>query len=111
MPPRFQTSAISDLTEPGDASAPAPELGGLAQMLMSQDRNTIAAAMANAANAASLSDIRYFRSDRTGRRQRACAGAWRVGADADVAGPQHDRSRDGKRGQCRLAFRHPLFPI
>jgi uncharacterized protein len=47
-------------TEPGDAGAPTPELGDLAQMLMSQDRNTIAAAMANAANAASLSDIRYF---------------------------------------------------
>ena len=44
----------------GDAGAPAPELGELAQMLMSQDRNAVAAAMANAANAASLSDIRYF---------------------------------------------------
>ncbi len=44
----------------GDAGAPAPELGELAQMLLSQDRNAIAAAMANAANAASLSDIRYF---------------------------------------------------
>src|SRR3984885_7942890 len=29
-------------------------------MLMSQDRNAVAAALANAANAASLSDIRYF---------------------------------------------------
>ena len=46
--------------EPGNAGAPSPELGELAQMLMSQDRNAIAAAMANAANAASLSDIRYF---------------------------------------------------
>jgi uncharacterized protein len=35
-------------------------LGPLAQMLLSQDRNAIAAAIANAANAASLSDIRYF---------------------------------------------------
>jgi uncharacterized protein with von Willebrand factor type A (vWA) domain len=35
-------------------------LGELAQMLLSRDRNAIAAAMANAANAASLSDIRYF---------------------------------------------------
>jgi hypothetical protein len=43
--------------EPG---APAPELGELAQMLMSRDRNAIAAAMAAAANATSLSDIRYF---------------------------------------------------
>ena len=47
-------------SEPGDASAQAPELGELAQMLLSRDRNAIAAAMANAANAASLSDIRYF---------------------------------------------------
>ena len=44
----------------GDASAPSPELGELAQMLMARDRNAIAAALANAANAASLSDIRYF---------------------------------------------------
>src|SRR5450432_1187107 len=47
-------------SQPGDASAQAPELGELAQMLMSRDRNAIAAAMANAANAAALSDIRYF---------------------------------------------------
>jgi uncharacterized protein with von Willebrand factor type A (vWA) domain len=47
-------------TPSGDASAQAPELGELAQMLLSRDRNAIAAAMANAANAASLSDIRYF---------------------------------------------------
>jgi uncharacterized protein with von Willebrand factor type A (vWA) domain len=47
-------------TPSGDAGAPSPELGELAQMLMSQDRNALAAAMANAANAASLSDIRYF---------------------------------------------------
>ena len=38
----------------------APELGQLAQMLMSQDRNALAAAIAQAANAAQLSDIRYF---------------------------------------------------
>jgi uncharacterized protein with von Willebrand factor type A (vWA) domain len=47
-------------TQPGDPGAQAPELGELAQMLMSRDRNAIAAAMANATNAASLSDIRYF---------------------------------------------------
>ena len=46
--------------ETGEAGAPAPEMGELAQMLMSQDRNAVAAALANAANAASLSDIRYF---------------------------------------------------
>jgi uncharacterized protein len=39
---------------------PAEGLGSLAQMLLAQDRNAIAAAMANAASAASLSDIRYF---------------------------------------------------
>jgi uncharacterized protein with von Willebrand factor type A (vWA) domain len=47
-------------TQTGDAGAPSPELGDLAQMLMARDRNAIAAALANAANAASLSDIRYF---------------------------------------------------
>jgi uncharacterized protein len=41
----------------GDA---AQDLGSLAQMLLSQDRNEIAAAIANASSAASLSDIRYF---------------------------------------------------
>jgi uncharacterized protein len=46
--------------ETGEAGTPPPELGELAQMLMSQDRNAVAAALANAANAASLSDIRYF---------------------------------------------------
>jgi uncharacterized protein with von Willebrand factor type A (vWA) domain len=51
---------------PGQQSAqstggqPAESLGPLAQMLLGQDRNQIAAAIANAANAASLSDIRYF---------------------------------------------------
>jgi uncharacterized protein with von Willebrand factor type A (vWA) domain len=46
--------------EQGGPGAPTPELGDLAQMLMSRDRNAIAAAMAAASNAASLSDIRYF---------------------------------------------------
>ncbi|WP_291861469.1 VWA domain-containing protein [Bradyrhizobium sp.] len=47
--------------EPGDdADRPTPQLGDLAQMLMSRDRNAIAAAMAAASNAAALSDIRYF---------------------------------------------------
>jgi uncharacterized protein with von Willebrand factor type A (vWA) domain len=47
-------------TEPGGPGARSPELGELAQMLMSRDRNAIAAALANAASAAALSDIRYF---------------------------------------------------
>ena len=46
--------------EAGDPDTPAPALGDLAQMLMSRDRNAIAAAIAAASNAASLSDIRYF---------------------------------------------------
>jgi uncharacterized protein with von Willebrand factor type A (vWA) domain len=47
---------------PGDASGgeQAEGLGQLAQMLLAQDRNEISAAIANAASAASLSDIRYF---------------------------------------------------
>src|SRR5256886_3956549 len=44
----------------GAGGEPTESLGPLAQMLLSQDRNAIAAAIANAANAASLSDIRYF---------------------------------------------------
>jgi hypothetical protein len=42
------------------AGQPAEGLGPLAQMLLSQDRNEVAAGLANAASAASLSDIRYF---------------------------------------------------
>jgi hypothetical protein len=42
------------------AGQPTEGLGPLAQMLLSQDRTEIATALANAASAASLSDIRYF---------------------------------------------------
>jgi uncharacterized protein len=42
------------------AGQPPEGLGSLAQMLLSQDRNEIAAALANASSAAALSDIRYF---------------------------------------------------
>jgi uncharacterized protein with von Willebrand factor type A (vWA) domain len=52
-------SAAPDATT-AETGAPSPEMGALAQMLMSQDRNAVAAAMADATNAASLSDIRYF---------------------------------------------------
>src|SRR5205085_746268 len=45
---------------PATSGQPSESLGPLAQMLLRQDRNEIAAAIANAANAASLSDIRYF---------------------------------------------------
>ncbi len=45
----------------GNPVAPPTEgLGPLAQMLLAQDRTEIAAALASAASAASLSDIRYF---------------------------------------------------
>src|ERR1700757_2646678 len=40
--------------------AESQNLGPLAQMLLSQDRNAVAAAIANASAAASLSDIRFF---------------------------------------------------
>ena len=44
----------------GTGGQPTEGLGALAQMLLSQDRNQMSAAIANAASAASLSDIRYF---------------------------------------------------
>jgi uncharacterized protein len=55
-----QPDSAASEAEPGGPGAPSPELGDLAQMLLSRDRNAIAAALANAANAASVSDIRYF---------------------------------------------------
>jgi uncharacterized protein with von Willebrand factor type A (vWA) domain len=70
-PPEESETEQSDTPESGAASetqgdaeggdqAQAQDLGQLAQMLLSQDRNAMAAAIANASNAASLSDIRYF---------------------------------------------------
>ena len=53
-------NAETSASDPEGAGAPSPDLGDLAQMLLSRERNAIAAAMANAANAAALSDIRYF---------------------------------------------------
>lgn len=44
----------------GEATESSGDLGPLAQMLLSQDRSDLAAAIANASNAASLSEIRYF---------------------------------------------------
>lgn len=45
----------------GGGGAPSDaDLGPLAQMLLSPDRNALAAAMASAASAAALSDIRFF---------------------------------------------------
>ncbi len=53
-----QAANSSDATAAG---SPAGEgLGPLAQLLLSQDRDAIAAALASAASAAALSDIRFF---------------------------------------------------
>src|ERR1700758_2931490 len=58
----------ADAAEPSASQSPSAagggaesqNLGTLAQMLLSADRNAIAAAIANASAAASLSDIRFF---------------------------------------------------
>ena len=52
--------ASDQQASPTAGGQPSEGLGPLAQMLLRQDRNEIATAMANAASAASLSDIRYF---------------------------------------------------
>src|SRR5262245_2843804 len=49
--------ASDQQTSPRAGGQPSEGLGPLAQMLLRQDRNQIAAAIANAANAASLFDI------------------------------------------------------
>ncbi|AHY53194.1 vWA domain-containing protein [Bradyrhizobium japonicum] len=53
-----QLPSPSSASEAGEGQ-PSEGLGPLAQMLLSQDRNAIAAAIASASGAASLSDIRY----------------------------------------------------
>jgi uncharacterized protein with von Willebrand factor type A (vWA) domain len=55
-----QSGAASETQGDAGGGDEAENLGQLAQMLLSQDRNAMAAAIANASNAASLSDIRYF---------------------------------------------------
>jgi len=55
-----ENQAASTATGPAGDEATSHELGELTQMLLSHDRSAVAAAMAGAANAASLSDIRYF---------------------------------------------------
>ena len=57
---RSGSSPSSDSSEAASTDQQAEGLGQLAQMLLAQDRNQISAAIANAASAASLSDIRYF---------------------------------------------------
>jgi len=53
-----QTPSPSSASEAGEGQA-SEALGPLAQMLLSQDRNAIAAAIASASGVAALSDIRY----------------------------------------------------
>lgn len=53
-----QSPSSGSASESGEGQPPE-ELGPLAQMLLSQDRNAIATAIASASGAASLSDIRY----------------------------------------------------
>lgn len=53
-----QSPSSGPASEPGEGQPPE-SLGPLAQMLLSQDRNAIQAAIASASGAASLSDIRY----------------------------------------------------
>lgn len=53
-----QSPSSGSMSEPGEGQPPE-SLGPLAQMLLSQDRNAIQAAIASASGAASLSDIRY----------------------------------------------------
>ena len=53
------TPATPSESSPG-GGAESQNLGQLAQMLLSQDRNSVAAAIANASASASLSDIRFF---------------------------------------------------
>jgi hypothetical protein len=70
--PPAQANESNDASETSESEAsgqpaagspggqPTEGLGPLARMLLSQDRSEIAAALANAASAASLPDIRYF---------------------------------------------------
>ena len=55
-----ESSPAREESAAGSPGLPSPELGPLAQMLLSQDRTALAAAMANATAAAELSEIRYF---------------------------------------------------
>jgi len=55
-----ESGAVSETPGEAESGDQTQDLGQLAQMLLSQDRNAMAAAIANASNAASLSDIRYF---------------------------------------------------
>src|SRR3984893_8220157 len=54
------SNAAADTLGDTGGGEPSETLGPLAEMLLSQDRNAISAAIANASGAASLSEIRYF---------------------------------------------------
>jgi uncharacterized protein len=54
------SNAAADTHGDTGGGEPSENLGPLAEMLLSQDRNAISAAIANASGAASLSEIRYF---------------------------------------------------
>ena len=54
------TAPQENRTESSGGGQPAENLGSLARMLLAQDRAEIAAAVAGASSAASLTDIRYF---------------------------------------------------
>jgi uncharacterized protein with von Willebrand factor type A (vWA) domain len=58
--PDTETPAAQSQSATAGGGAESQNLGPLAQMLLSQDRNAVAAAIANASAAASLSDIRFF---------------------------------------------------
>jgi uncharacterized protein with von Willebrand factor type A (vWA) domain len=57
---KTESNAASDTAGQSGENEASQDLGPLAQMLLSQDRNAISAAIANASGAASLSEIRYF---------------------------------------------------
>jgi uncharacterized protein len=59
-PEKTGSDPASDSPADAGGGGENDNLGPLAQMLLSQDRNALAAAIANASGAASLSDIRYF---------------------------------------------------
>jgi hypothetical protein len=57
---KAEASAASNASSETEGGDQGENLGPLAQMLLSQDRNALSAATANASAAASLSEIRYF---------------------------------------------------
>ena len=126
--PRATTTGRRKPRRPTAPAADRPErLGPLAQMLLSQDRSEMAAAIANASNAAALPDIRYFtqrgiflrphsrpdgdcapsrRSRRTVRDQSGAGGT----ADRRTGGVARKRARHGFAGAAALRARGSRKP-